>query len=111
MQELIGLTRFPWGCDRYRRQSCWRRYGHCGQYRYVLNRLGYLPSPFESTLFNVVFDLVGGLGKTVGDTTTGLTNTVGDTTKSAGNTVKGVTSQEGGESGEKKQSAQNPLGL
>lgn len=56
---------------------------------------------------------VGGLGKTLGDTTTGLTNTVGDTTKGAGDTVKGATSQGGGsgESGEKKQTASNPLGL
>ena len=54
--------------------------------------------------------LVGGVGKTVGDTTTGLTNTVSDTTKGAGDTVKGATSQ-GGETTEKKQSAENPLGL
>lgn len=49
----------------------------------------------------------------MGDTTTGLTNTVSDTTKGAGDTVKGATSQGGGsaEVGDKKQSAQNPLGL
>ena len=65
------------------------------------------PTPRGS---NANVDLVGGVGKTVGDTTTGLTNTVSDTTKGAGDTVKGATSQ-GGESTEKKQTAENPLGL
>lgn len=64
---------------------------------------------------------VSGLGNVVGDTTKGLTGTVGDTTKGVGNTAKsGVDSagnMAGGATGgssdssDKKQSAQNPLGL
>ncbi|KAI4156073.1 MAG: hypothetical protein LQ341_000048 [Variospora aurantia] len=69
---------------------------------------------------NTAGDAVGGLGNTLGDTTKGLTDTVsgvtkgvGDTAKSGtdsvGNAASGATGGGGGE--EKKQTAQNPLGL
>lgn len=64
---------------------------------------------------------VSGLGNVLSDTTKGLTDTVGNTTKGVGNTAKSGVDSAGNmasgatggssDSGEKKQSAQNPLGL
>ncbi|KAL8861464.1 MAG: hypothetical protein Q9178_001988 [Gyalolechia marmorata] len=65
---------------------------------------------------NTAGDAVSGVGNTLGNTTKGLTDTVGDTTKGVGNTAKsGVDSAgnyaSGAAGSDKKQTAQNPLGL
>lgn len=60
---------------------------------------------------DTVGNTVSGAGKGVGDTLGGVTSGLGNTVKAGGDKVKGTTDSATGAGGEKKQTAENPLGL